>query len=163
MVAGSDRIMAAKQEHVQRDYYIEARLLIRNAKTAILATAEAGIPHAALVTLSVLPDLTPILLLSELAIHTRQLQTHPACALLLTDEMVAANPQTTPRLCLIGTAAQTGNPTARPIFLDTHPYANQYADFTDFAFWQISITAAYYIGGFAAARHLDTAKLFAAP
>ena len=72
--------MAATQE---RDYYNEARLLIRNAKTATLATAEAGLPHAALVTVTYLADLSPILLLSQLAIHTRQLQANPACALLL--------------------------------------------------------------------------------
>jgi putative heme iron utilization protein len=148
--------MAAAQE---RDFYSEARLLIRNAKTASLATAEAGIPHAALVTLAYLPDLTPILLLSQLAIHTRHLQANPACALLLTGEPPNANPQTTPRLCLSGTAAITDDPTARAIFLERHPYAAGYADFTDFAFWKVFVTNAYYIGGFAAASHLAFAKI----
>jgi putative heme iron utilization protein len=152
--------MAAAQE---RDYYNEARLLIRNTKTATLATAEGGLPHAALVTVATLADLTPILLLSQLAIHTRHLQANPACALLLTGEAAGANPQTTPRICLSGTAAKTSDPMARPAFLNVHPYAAGYADFTDFAFWQIFVTEAYYIGGFAAAGHLEFAKLMVSP
>ena len=44
--------MAAKQE---RDFVAEARLLIRNVGAGTLATAEAGIPHAALVTVAFMP------------------------------------------------------------------------------------------------------------
>ena len=148
--------MAANQE---RDYTDEARLLIRNAKSGSLATAQAGIPHAAHVTVAFLPDASPVLLLSQLAVHTRQLLSNPACALLLTGEPAGPNPQTTLRLCLTGTAAQTGDPAVRAVFLRQHPYASAYVDFADFAFWRILITEAYYIGGFAAAARLDPAKL----
>jgi len=151
--------MAAKQEPSQRDFHAEAGLLIRNAKSAVLATSEAGVPHAALVTLAWLPNLQPVLLLSELALHTRQLNASPACALLLTGEPNSPNPQTTPRLCLTGTAAKTENQLARSIFLQTHPYAEQYADFGDFAFWMVVVSQSYYIGGFGAARQLEVAKL----
>ena len=149
--------MAAAQE---RDFYAEARLLIRNVNAGTLATAESGVPHAALVTVAFDAETAPILLLSQLAIHTRQLQANPACALLLTEQTEAgSNPQTAARLCLTGTAAKTENLTARAIFLKCHPYAALYADFADFAFWRIFITDAYYIGGFGAARKLEVAKL----
>ncbi len=152
--------MAATQE---RDYYNEARLLIRNTKTATLATAEAGLPHAALVTVTYLADLSPILLLSQLAIHTRQLLANPACALLLSGAPNSANPQTTPRICLSGTALKTDDPMARTVFLSSHPYASVYVDFADFAFWRIVVTQAYYVGGFAAAANLEFAKLMVSP
>ena len=148
--------MAAAQE---RDFYEEARLTIRNAKAGTLATAEAGLPHAALVTVAFTPDFSPILLLSELAIHTKQLLANPACALLLTGEADGPNPQTTPRLCLTGSAARTKDPAARAIFLEKHPYAELYANFGDFAFWLVLVSDAYYIGGFGAARKLAVAKL----
>jgi putative heme iron utilization protein len=148
--------MAAKQEH---ELFDDARLLIRNAQTGTLATSSAGIPHAAFVTVAFQPDFSPVLLLSQLAIHTRQLQANPACSLLLLGAPAGVNPQTTPRLCLTGTAATTDDPTARTIFLHRHPYAAGYADFGDFAFWQILITDAYYVGGFAAATRLPAAKL----
>jgi putative heme iron utilization protein len=150
--------MAATQEP---DYYNAARLLIRNAKTATLATAQAGVPHAALVTVATLADLTPILLLSQLAVHTRQLQANPACALLLTGEPSSENPQTAPRICLSGAASKTADPKARANFLDRHPYAALYVDFADFEFWQVVVSEAYYIGGFAAASRLDFAKIAA--
>ncbi len=148
--------MAAAQE---RDYYYQARLLIRNAKTATLATGEGGMPHAAFVTVASLADHVPVLLLSQLAIHTRQLQVNPACALLIAGEPGLPNPQTTPRICLSGTAVITNDPAARASFLERHPYAAGYADFADFAFWNIVITEAYYIGGFAAASHLAISQL----
>lgn len=156
--------MASRQD---RDFYDEARLLIRNVKAASLATSEGGVPHAALVTLAFL-EFQPILLLSRLAVHTRQLDANPACALLLIGEARAGvpaspNPQTTPRLCLTGTAARTENPLARTVFLESHPYARLYADFADFAFWQVFVTKSYYIGGFGAARRLDVARLAAVP
>lgn len=156
--------MAAKQEP-ERDFHAEAHLLIRNAKAATLATSEAGIPHAALVTVAFAPKPAapaPILLLSQLALHTRQLGANPSCALLLTGEPNSPNPQTTPRLCLTGTATPIANPTARAIFLESHPYASLYVDFADFAFWRIFVTDAYYIGGFGAARRLDIDKLIGA-
>jgi heme iron utilization protein len=161
--------MAAKQEP-ERDFHAEAHLLIRNVKAATLATSEAGIPHAALVTVAFAPEPAapepaapaPILLLSQLALHTRQLGANPSCALLLTGEPNSPNPQTTPRLCLTGTATPIANPTARAIFLESHPYASLYVDFADFAFWRVFVTDAYYIGGFGAARRLDIDKLIGA-
>jgi putative heme iron utilization protein len=156
--------MAATQEPAERDLYAEARLLIRNTRTASLATSEAGIPHAALVTTAPLPPadvpaVRTVLLLSELAIHTRHLNANPVCALLLIGEAQGANPQTTPRLCLTGTAAKTNHSIARTIFLESHPYAALYVDFADFAFWEVFVTNAYYVGGFGAARQLNVAKL----
>jgi putative heme iron utilization protein len=148
--------MAGKQVH---DFYPEARLLIRNARTATLATVEAGMPHAALVTVAE-DALRPILLLSELAIHTRQLLADPACALLLTGALETPNPQTTKRLCLKGRAERTDSETARSAFLRVHPYAADYAGFGDFAFWQVVPAEAYYIGGFGAARMLDIAAVY---
>jgi putative heme iron utilization protein len=156
--------MAEAQE---RDFYAEARDLIQEVKAATLATCEAGIPHAALVTVAFMPDGAPLLLLSQLAVHTRHLLANPACALLFigreageADGAPAANPQTTKRLCLTGIATKSQNSSARAIFLERHPYASLYADFGDFAFWQVSLTGAYYVGGFGAARNLEVAKFY---
>jgi heme iron utilization protein len=167
--------MAARQEP-ERDFHAEAHLLIRNAKAATLATSEAGIPHAALVTVAFAPPPAapepaapspagpvPLLLLSQLALHTRQLGVNPSCALLLTGEANSPNPQTTPRLCLTGSAAPIADPVARAIFLESHPYASLYVDFADFAFWRVFVTDAYYIGGFGAARRLEIGKLIRVP
>jgi putative heme iron utilization protein len=58
-----------------------------------------------------------------------------------------------------GRAEVTEDAAARAGFLTAHPYAAMYADFGDFAFWRVELTAAHYVGGFAAAARLDVMKL----
>jgi putative heme iron utilization protein len=159
MDIGSDRIMADAQDPPQRDLHGEARSLIAAARAATLATVTAGVPYAALVTPAFLPDGAALLLLSQLSAHTRHLQAAPACALLITGEATTENPQTAPRLCLTGAAAQVSGPDFRTAYLTKHPYAALYIDFTDFTLWRLDFSAAHYIGGFAAAAKLDPAKL----
>ncbi len=72
--------MAANQEQMVRD----AAALMLGARSATLATAANGIPHAALVTPALDDDAQPLLLLSDLSTHTAQLRANPACALLFT-------------------------------------------------------------------------------
>jgi putative heme iron utilization protein len=151
--------MAATQEGGDEDFYKQARALLLRAKVASLATAAEGLPFAALVTPAFKDDLSPLLLLSELSTHTRQLKGNPACALLVTGEPATENPQTAPRLCLTGTASIIADTETRATYLAAHPYAELYVDFADFAFWRIEITGAHFIGGFAAASRLDVARL----
>jgi putative heme iron utilization protein len=150
--------MAAKQEPDEAATLAAAAGLARAARSGSLATVQDGQPNAALVTHAFGADGAPLLLLSSLAVHTRHLLQNPACCLLLTGSPTSDNPQTTPRLALSGTAAMVA-PEQAAEFLITHPYAAGYATFTDFAYWRISLTQAQYIGGFAAAFHLNVAAL----
>ena len=52
----------------------QARCLLRGAASATLATQQEGQPFASLVTPAMAPDLTPLLLISSLSEHTRQLR-----------------------------------------------------------------------------------------
>jgi len=149
----------AETQAAKQDLYAQARLLIAQAKSASLATITEGSPFAALVTPAFLPDLSAILLLSQLSPHTRHLPANPACALLITGQPTTDNPQTAPRICLSGTAAPDPDPATRSNYLQTHPYAAQYVDFTDFAFWRLTFTTAHFIGGFAAAAKLSITQL----
>ena len=152
--------MAANQE---RNFYSEAASLLATARAGTLATTTpAGLPHAALVTPAPDADGAPLLLLSDLAAHTRNLRANPACALLITGAPVDENPQTAPRLLLSGTAriiTDAAAATARELFLRNHPYAGQYAGFADFNLWRVEVNDAHYVGGFAAASRLRLAAL----
>lgn len=147
--------MAANQEQKLAG----AAALMLKARQATLATALNGIPHAALVTPALDDDGQPLLLLSELSIHTRQLRANPACALLFTGEAVDENPQTMPRLCLTGEARPLEDKTKRNLFLAVHPYAGRYIDFSDFKIWKLFILGSNYIGGFADASTLKFSAL----
>lgn len=144
----------------------EARWLIRGAASATLATQAAGQPFASLVTPATAPDLSPLLLLSTLSEHTRQLKAEPRCALLFTGPPAGANPQTAPRVTLTGMAAPVPEaevPVLKARFLAKHPYAALYADFGDFALWRIAPGGALLVGGFARATRLRVQDLLPDP
>jgi putative heme iron utilization protein len=140
----------------------EARRLIRGAASATLATVAEGQPFASLVTPATAPDLSPLLWLSTLSEHTRQLKAEPRCALLFTGEPETANPQTAPRVTLTGLAEPVPEaevPALKARWLARHPYAALYADFADFALWRIRPGGALLVGGFARATRLRLADL----
>jgi heme oxygenase (biliverdin-IX-beta and delta-forming) len=145
-----------------------ARRLIRGARSGVLATntkgespagAGAGTPFASLVTPATAPDLSPLLWLSGIARHTRNLAADPRCSLLLMGPPSGPNPQTAPRVTLIGSAAPLPDPALRARWLALHPYADQYAELPDFSLWRLSIAAAHFVGGFAAAASIRPAGL----
>ena len=136
-----------------------ARRLLRAARAGTLATAVEGQPYAALVTPATAPDVSPLLLLSGLSEHTRQLRAEPRCALLAAGPAAEANPQTAPRVTLTGLAEMEENPGLKARFLAIHPYAALYSGFGDFALWRIRPVAAMFVGGFARAVRLRTADL----
>jgi putative heme iron utilization protein len=140
----------------------EARGLIRGAVAATLATATGGQPFAALVTPAPAPDLSPLLLLSTLSEHTRQLAADPRCALLFTGAPDGPNPQTAPRVTITGLAEPVPQDEVAALkarWLARHPYAAMYADFGDFGLWRVRIGAALHVGGFARAERIKAVEL----
>ncbi len=136
------------------------RSLARAAQVASLASVSAtGQPFVSLVTPAFAADFTALLLLSGLAEHTRHLRAEPRCALLLTGAANGPNPQTTPRLTLIGRAAPIADEALRARYLARHPYAALYAGFGDFALWRLVAEEAHYVGGFGLARRVAASKL----
>ena len=146
----------------QYDAILEARRLIRAARSATLATAQAGQPFASLVTPATAPDLSPLMLLSSLSEHTRHLQTDPRCALMVSGTPTGLNPQTAPRVTVTGMAEQVPADQVAGLkarWLAVHPYAALYADFGDFALWRVRIGGALLVGGFARAVRLKASAL----
>lgn len=141
----------------------QARTLLRAARAGSLATTIAGQPFASLVTPACAPDLSVLLLLSDLSEHTRHLRADPRCSLLVAGPAEGANPQTAPRLTLTGLAAPEPDPALKARWLAIHPYAQLYADFADFSLWRIRPAAALLVGGFARATRLKAADLLPPP
>lgn len=132
----------------------EARALVRRARAGSLATAlagENGAPYASLVTFACDGDISPILLFSDLSDHTRNLAQDGRAALLCEEASARANPQTGPRVTLLGTIARDDAPRLRRRFLARHPAAALYADFADFHVYRMTVARAHFVGGFARA------------
>ncbi|MBF0130446.1 MAG: pyridoxamine 5'-phosphate oxidase family protein [Alphaproteobacteria bacterium] len=140
-----------------------SRRLIRAANRAALGTfmpgdgeGERGLPYVSLVAVASDHDGSPILLLSTLADHTRNIAADPHVSLLFMDGPIQANPQQDPRVTLMGKAVRTEEPRHRARFLARHPGAALYADFADFGFFRVAIEKAHFVGGFARAAWINS-------
>jgi len=141
----------------------EARKLVRAARVGTLATVAQGQPFASLVTPATAPDLSVLLLFSDLSEHTRHLRDDPRCAILVAGTPESANPQTTPRITLTGRAEPIDDRAFRARYLAVHPYAALYADFGDFHLWRMRPEGALFVGGFGRAARLEADKLMPEP
>ena len=131
----------------------EARALVRGARTAVLSSILAGdgSPYGSLVLGATLPDASPVLLLSKLAVHTQNLAHDPRASLLYDATRNLDDPLTGARLSLTGVIeAMPPEMTAlcRTRFLARHPSAAAYADFADFVFYRLNPERAHLVAGF---------------
>lgn len=122
--------------------------LLHEARFASLATLEpGGAPYVSLVAVAPDESGAPVLLLSDLARHTRNLKHDARVSLLLADS-AEGDPMNAPRASLIGRAEGVSDPDARARFLERHGEAAAYADFTDFGFYRLVSEEAHLVEGF---------------
>jgi heme iron utilization protein len=138
-----------------------ARRLVRSSLKASLATLgrDGGHPYASLVLAATEPDGSPILLISRLALHTRNLEQDARASLLFDGTSEMADPLSGPRVTVMGTARPTPSATALTRFVARHPAAQGYASFKDFSAYALQISGAHYIGGFGRIVDLPAADL----
>lgn len=110
-----------------------------------------GAPYASMVTYACDHRGQPIFLFSGLSDHTKNIAGDARAALLVEEAATKRNPQTGPRVTLMGTIRKDRDPTLRARFLARHPDAALYAGFGDFAIYRMKVERAHYVGGFARA------------
>jgi putative heme iron utilization protein len=137
-----------------------AKHLLRTVRAGALATLDAasGFPFASLVTVATDLDGAPLLLMSRLAAHTRNLDADARASILLA-QGGKGDPLAHPRLTVIGCVTRSEEPRVRARFLARHPKANLYAGFGDFSFWRMDIDGGHLNGGFARASELSADEL----
>lgn len=136
---------------------LAVRLLMRSCGKATLATLlpPSAWPYASLVTVATTQDGCPILLLSGLSDHTRNLAADERVSLLFDGTGGFANPQQGPRVTVLGRAVPDQDPALRQRFLTRHPAAALYAGFGDFAIYRVSLERVHFVGGFGRAVWLE--------
>jgi putative heme iron utilization protein len=126
-----------------------AKKLLREARSGALATLMpgSGDPYCSLVNTATAADGSPILLVSQLAVHTKNIQADTRVSLML-DERKAGDPLEGARVMLMGTVAATDEAAVRRRYLARHPEAEMFASFKDFGFYLVSIEMAHLVAGF---------------
>jgi putative heme iron utilization protein len=109
-----------------------------------------GDPYCSLVNVASHPNGSPILLISRLAVHTKNLLADSRVSLML-DERAAGDPLAGARIMLAGRAEEaSGHPSQllRRRYLNANPSAADFADFKDFSFFEIRPAGTHLVAGF---------------
>ena len=138
---------------------ILARRLARSRIRAALATSLGGAPYASLVLLAVDLDASPLLLLSDLAQHSRNIAFDPRVSLLLDATEGHPDPLTGPRLTLLGRTQPTDDRRCLARFIAHHPTSAGYAGFRDFHLYRVEVERGHLVAGFGRIDWIDRGDL----
>ena len=153
---------APEPTHAER-----ARTLLHATKVGSLATISVdfpGYPFGSVVSYALDDSGRPLLLLSDLAEHTRNLQADSRASLMATEDDRPGDVLALGRVTLIGDlsavpADEVDEVRAR--YLAAHPNA-VYVDFGDFNFYRLDVSSVRYVGGFGHMSWVDAADYVAA-
>ena len=144
---------ATQESARRRDPAEEARTLVSSMTVGYLATVgEDGDPWCSLVTYGPTAEGDPVLLVSTMAEHGRNLAADPRASLAINDPSAPGDPLDRPRITLAGRVSQPDGDAAEAA-LDAHtaaiPGARLYAGWDDFALWVLEVQRVRWVGGFA--------------
>jgi len=127
-----------------------ARILLTAGGPASLATLTAkNDPFASYVVTAPAADGSPLMLLSRLAQHTKNLERDSRASLLFVREPPPGEEAlTASRLTLSGRCAREADAEARHVYIDRHPDAARYSEFSDFSLYRFDIESGYLVAGF---------------
>jgi hypothetical protein len=137
------------------EFGLTVRRLMRRLTRVSLATVEAkgSGPHASLAMVAVDHDASPLLLLSDLADHTRNLKADPRASLLFDGTADRAVPLAGERASVQGRVERiTDEPRLLARYVARHPDAAGYASFGDFNLYRMRVERAHLVAGFGRIR-----------
>jgi putative heme iron utilization protein len=135
---------------------------MRRAGQAALATSLApddAWPYASLVLVALDHDASPLLLISDLAEHTRNIRADPRVALLFDGTSGWQDPLAGPRASVLGRAERLDSPRLLARFVSRHPGAEVYAGFKDFALYRLAVARAHLVAGFGRIHWVEAGEL----
>jgi putative heme iron utilization protein len=143
----------------------EVSALLEAESVGLLSTTSVhrpGYPYGSLTPFAVSSRGAPLLLLSGLAAHTKNLLADPRACLFVGDRSAAEDPLAGARVSLLGRASKVpaaDEPDARARYIARHPKAAAYFELRDFALWELALEEARLIAGFGSMRWLVFAGL----
>ena len=113
-----------------------------------LARDGSGAPYVSLAMVALDVDATPLLFLSDLADHTRNLKADARASLLFDGTLGAAVPLAGERATIQGRVQPTDAERHRRRYLARHPDAADYLGFKDFNLYRVEVERAHLVAGF---------------
>ncbi|MBO6782834.1 MAG: DUF2470 domain-containing protein [Alphaproteobacteria bacterium] len=138
-----------------------ARRLVRTSRTATLSTLDGetgGTPYGSLVLAACDHAGAPLVLLSDLARHTRNFQADPRASIMFSKPGVEAINLS--RATVIGTMEICEDARLRERFLRQHERGRSHMAFGDFRLYRLVPQSVHFIGGFGRIETLQAADVF---
>ncbi len=124
--------------------------LLATEHSGVLSTHSArhsGYPFGSLTPYALTDQGEPILLLSQLAEHTRNLNVDPRASLFV-QQSGAADAQDAMRVTLLGTVHANNDPTLRTWYVARHPNSGKYFAMADFGLYVLRVQHVRFVAGF---------------
>jgi len=139
----------------------EARTIAASTNTGTLATlTSAGDPWASFVTYGLLGG-APVLCVSNLAEHGRNLTGDPRASIAIVAPTTDTDPLASGRITLAGVVERPAGDEraqARQAHLDAVPAAKYYLDYSDFTLWVLRVDRVRWVGGYGRMDSADAAS-----
>ncbi|HEX4113437.1 MAG TPA: pyridoxamine 5'-phosphate oxidase family protein [Stellaceae bacterium] len=125
-----------------------ARALAAGHRAALASLDGAGWPYVSLVLVAQDERGHALLLLSDLAEHTKNIKRDGRASLLFDGTADPAAPLAGPRLTVMGRVAPAAEPAALARYVTRHPEAEGWARLGDFHLYRLTPTRAHLVAGF---------------
>ena len=131
-----------------------AKRLITEQKMAVLSTnskRHAGFPFGSVVGYALDSEARPLLLISGLAIHHRNLEADQRASLTMFEDEAHSDPTGAARVTLIGEVEivpDCDRAAARAAYVAKHADAEQWVEFGDFSLFRMEVKDLFFIAGF---------------
>ena len=135
-------------------YAEQARTLMHLGSVGTLSTQsrrQPGFPFGSVMPFGLDGEGRPLFLISQMAMHTQNLQGDPRAALLVMQDPGASDVLGAARVTLMGEARALDEeevPDARELYLKAYPNAKYWVDYDDFGFYRMKVADVYFVGGF---------------
>ncbi len=138
--------------------------LLRAADRAALATslpaaAYQAWPYASLVLMAAAKDGSPILFISDLSEHAKNIAADNRVSLLIDGTAGLKEPLTGPRVSILARAVRADQADLKARFLARHPGAKIYAGFADFHVYRLDVTQAHFVAGFGRIHWIEASEI----
>ncbi len=144
-----------------------AKTLVAQSRVGALATNSqkaVGFPFASVMPYSLDREGRPVFLISAMAVHSKNVLADGRSSLLVTAAEASQDPLGAGRVTLIGTVARIHEPEEpmRRAYLERHPSARHWIDYSDFFFARLDVSDSYFVGGFGVMGWIEAADYTAA-
>jgi putative heme iron utilization protein len=158
-----------ERERDDPDLAARARALVLAERTGVLSTLSVhrhGYPYGSVTPYALSCRRQPIILISSLAAHTKNLLADPRACLFVGDQRAADDPQAGARVSLLARAAPVPaeeQADARARYLARVPQAQRYFATHDFSLWELAVEELRLIAGFGKICWMDGAAIRSDP